>query len=133
MSAVLEFRPYGASEPAPLPTPSAAPRAAPTPDSALAAPCREGGDGPDLPPLDPYLRNTPIERIRAMFAQCLAQGLIEKDTRWVKSDAFLTVCEYAGLEGSTPERIRELYLSGQLNLAALSYWNTGPKMRGGTS
>lgn len=130
MSAVLEFRPVGASEPAPVPTPSLARSALPGPDSALAKSCRLGGDGPDLPPLDPHLRNTPIERLRAMFVHCLAQGLLEKDTRWVQSDAFITVCEYAGLEGATPSRIRELYLSGQMNFKAISYWGLGRQVGG---
>jgi hypothetical protein len=85
----------------------------------------EGAPGPELPPMDPHLRNTPLVRLQEMFAHVLIQGLKDRDTAWVNDPAFLLVCDYAGLQGDTPLQIRALYNEGKLNMARLLWWNAG--------
>lgn len=127
---VLDFRPVGASEPETLPEPSAPAFAAPggyssLPGPGLVGPGSPKSDGPELPPMDPRLANTPIERIRTMFVYVIVRGLTDGDTPWVNDPAFFQCCEYAGLEGATPQRIRDLYNAGGLDVQRLRYCLVG--------
>lgn len=72
--------------------------------------------------MDPRLRNTPIERIQELFAYVLVHGLCEKDARWVNSPDFLRVAEYAGLQGDTPQRIRDLFNCDRIDFQRLRGW-----------
>lgn len=120
-NAILEFRPVERAAPEPARFPDLAPKSALRADSGLAGLCPPRSAGPDLPPLTPRLSNTPLVRLQSLFAYVLVKGLTEKDTPWVNSQDFDAVCEYAGLQGATPDRIRDLYNSGLMNFKRISY------------
>ena len=121
MENVLVFAPVERVARVELPSPRSAPATAPRADSGPGSGWQTGSVGPDLPPLTNGLIHTPIERLRSMFAYCLVRGLMDQDTEWVNDPAFLVVCEYAGLQGATPERVRDLYNSGKLDFKRLQY------------
>ena len=93
--------------------------------SPLACACAPRSEGPTLPEMERGLPNTPLERIQLMFAYVLVNGLRDHDDAWIRSRDFLTVAEYAGLEGATPQRVRDLYFSGKMDMRRLCYTFNG--------
>lgn len=77
--------------------------------------------GPELAPLAPHLPHTPIENLRSLFVHAVVQGLKDRDSEWVNSPEFITVCTYAGLEIDTALRIRRLFNRGRIDMRKLEY------------
>ena len=121
MENVLVFAPVERVARVGLPSDPGAVSTPPRADSGPGSGWQTGSVGPDIPPLTNGLIHTPIERLRSMFAYVLVRGLTDQDTEWVNDPAFLVVCEYAGLQGATPERVRDLYNSGKMDFKRLQY------------
>jgi hypothetical protein len=75
--------------------------------------------------MTPGLVNTPLIHIQNLFAYVLIRGLKDRDTAWINSPHFETVCVYAGLHLNRVAQIRDLYHSGMMNFKALEWWDTG--------
>lgn len=128
MGEVVELRRRAEDGPELLPPPLGAKTAAAglhapctSPSAAPVGPTPPKSEGPPLPPLAVGLPNTPIENIQTMFAHVFLCALREGDTEWVRSDDFLLVAEYAGLSEPTALAVRELYLSGRLDMKRITY------------
>lgn len=81
---------------------------------------RVESDGPDLPPLTPGLRNTPPEAVQNLFGTVFMFGLQEEDRQWVMSDDYLLVADLAGINLDLAERVRSMFLAGQINRATFT-------------
>lgn len=77
-------------------------------------------EGPDLPPLTPGLRHTPAEAIHELFGAVFFQALQEQDREWVESPDYLLVAELAGIDLDLAERVRQMFLAGQIKPGALA-------------
>lgn len=77
-------------------------------------------DGPDLPPLTQDLRHTPAEAIHNLFGAVFFQALQEQDGEWVESPDYLLVAELAGIDLDLAERVRRMFLAGQIKPGAFA-------------
>lgn len=77
-------------------------------------------EGPDLPPLTPGLRHTPIEAIHNLFGTVFLQALNEGDAEWVESPDYLLVADLAGIDLDLAERVRRMFLAGQIKPGAFA-------------
>lgn len=77
-------------------------------------------DGPDLPPLTPDLRHTPAEAIHELFGAVFFQALNERDREWVESPDYLLIAELAGIDLDLAERVRRMFLAGQIKPGAFA-------------
>lgn len=81
---------------------------------------RAKNDGPDLPPLTPDLRHTPAEAIHELFGAVFFQALNEQDREWVESPDYLLVADLAGIDLDLAERVRRMFLAGQIKPGAFA-------------
>ncbi len=81
---------------------------------------RAKNDGPDLPPLSPDLRHTPADAIHNLFGAVFFQALQEQDGEWVESPDYLLVAELAGIDLDLAERVRRMFLAGQIKPGAFA-------------
>ncbi len=77
-------------------------------------------DGPDLPPLTPDLRHTPADAIHDLFGAVFFQALNERDREWVESPDYLLIAELAGIDLDLAERVRRMFLAGQIKPGAFA-------------
>ncbi len=77
-------------------------------------------EGPDLPPLTPGLRHTPIEAIRDLFGTVFLQALNEGDAEWVESPDYLLIADFAGIDLDLAERVRRMFLAGEIRPGAFA-------------
>ena len=77
-------------------------------------------EGPDLPPLTPDLRHTPAEAIHNLFGAVFMQALQEQDRDWVESPDYLLIADFAGIDLDLAERVRRMFLAGQINPGAFA-------------
>lgn len=77
-------------------------------------------EGPDLPPLTPDLRHTPADAIHNLFGAVFMQALQEQDREWVESPDYLLVAEFAGIDLDLAERVRRMFLAGQIKPGAFA-------------
>ena len=77
-------------------------------------------EGPDLPPLTPDLRHTPAEAIHNLWGSVFFQGLQEQDREWVESPDYLLIAEFAGIDLDLAERVRRMFLAGQIKPGAFA-------------
>jgi len=77
-------------------------------------------EGPDLPPLSPDLRHTPAEAIHNLFGAVFMQALQEQDREWVESPDYLLVADLAGIDLDLAERVRRMFLAGQIKPGAFA-------------
>lgn len=77
-------------------------------------------EGPDLPPLTPDLRHTPAEAIHNLFGAVFMQALQEQDREWVESPDYLLVADLAGIDLDLAERVRRMFLAGQIKPGAFA-------------
>ena len=77
-------------------------------------------DGPDLPPLTQDLRHTPAEAIHNLFGAVFFQALQEQDGEWVESPDYLLIAELAGIDLDLAERVRRMFLAGQIKPGAFA-------------
>lgn len=75
-------------------------------------------DGPDLPPLTPGLIHTQIEALHNLFGAVFFQAMNEGDRKWVESPDYLLVAEFAGIDHNLAERVRRMFLAGQVKEGA---------------
>lgn len=81
---------------------------------------RAKNDGPDLPPLTPDLRHTPADAIHNLFGAVFFQALQEQDGEWVESPDYLLIAELAGIDLALAERVRQMFLAGQIKPGAFA-------------
>lgn len=77
-------------------------------------------DGPDLPPLTQDLRHTPADAIHNLFGAVFFQALQEQDGEWVESPDYLLIAELAGIDLDLAERVRRMFLAGQIKPGAFA-------------
>lgn len=77
-------------------------------------------DGPDLPPLTQDLRHTPADAIHNLFGAVFFQALQEQDGEWVESPDYLLIAELAGIDLDLAERVRQMFLAGQIKPGAFA-------------
>ena len=81
---------------------------------------RAKNDGPDLPPLTQDLRHTPADAIHNLFGAVFFQALQEQDGEWVESPDYLLIAELAGIDLDLAERVRRMFLAGQIKPGAFA-------------
>ncbi len=77
-------------------------------------------DGPELPPLTKGLRHTQPEAIHNLFGAVFMQALQEQDRDWVESPDYLLIADFAGIDLDLAERVRRMFLAGQINPGAFA-------------
>lgn len=73
-----------------------------------------------MPPLTKGLRHTQPEAIHNLFGAVFFQALNEQDREWVESPDYLLIAEFAGIDAVIAERVRRMFLAGQIRPGAFA-------------